>query len=107
MSLDRPPGAAGEVDARPQTVTLLYADLAGSTQLVRTLGDEFPDLLRGFHAVVRDAVTAHGGRVERTEGDRLLCAFGDAVASAVIASDTCEAVLRRQAIEDRIASALR
>ncbi len=61
--------------ARRHTVTYEFVDLAGSTQLARSLGDGFPALLRRFHELVRQAVESHGGRVERTEGDLLRCDF--------------------------------
>lgn len=67
--------AVGGDQARRQTITYLYADLAGSTQLARKLADGFPGLLRRFHELVRQAVEGQGGRIERTEGDLLRCDF--------------------------------
>lgn len=77
---------------RRQTVTYLFADLAGSTVLARSLGDAFPALLRLFHETVRETVEAHAGRVERTEGDLLRCEFGDPAQALRAAHDIAMAM---------------
>lgn len=77
----------GDVGERPQTVTLLYVDLADSTHLVRDLGDEYPRLLRVFHTLVGEATSERHGRVGRTEGDRVLCVFTDPLSAVTAAHD--------------------
>jgi predicted ATPase/class 3 adenylate cyclase len=69
------------------TVSLLFADLDGSTPIVRLLGAAYPSgVLDPFRAVVTEAVTSNGGAVVDFEGDGAVCAFATAepaVAAAV------------------------
>src|SRR5215211_4881236 len=68
------------------TVTLLFTDIAGSTQLLRRLGDAYADVLAAHQRLLREAFTAHGGREVDTQGDAFFVAFpgaADAVQAAV------------------------
>jgi class 3 adenylate cyclase len=69
------------------TVTLLFCDLAGSTELLSRVGDEAGDDVRhGWMAALRDAVTANRGTEVKNLGDGLMVAFGsaaDAVGCAI------------------------
>ncbi len=60
------------------TVTLLLADLEGSTRLVQEAGAAYTGLLADARRIVRDAVSSHGGVEVDAHGDELLAAFGDA-----------------------------
>ncbi len=40
------------------TVTLLFTDIERSTQLLRALGDDYPELLAEHRRLVREVVTA-------------------------------------------------
>jgi predicted ATPase/class 3 adenylate cyclase len=80
---------SGPVAAPPNlptgTVTLLFSDIEGSTALARHLGARWPSVLDAHYALLRRAVTAHGGVEAGTAGDGLLAAFDsarDAVAAA-------------------------
>ncbi|MBA3381092.1 MAG: adenylate/guanylate cyclase domain-containing protein, partial [Actinobacteria bacterium] len=67
------------------TVTLLFADIEGSTRLLHTLGDRFAQLRRRMRELVRAAATAHGGHEVDWAGDGAFLAFSrarDAVAAA-------------------------
>ncbi len=67
------------------TVTLLFADIEGSTHLLHTLGDRFAPLRRRMRELVRAAATAHGGHEVDWAGDGAFLAFSrarDAVAAA-------------------------
>ncbi len=59
------------------TVTLLFADLVGSTELGARLD---PEVLRGvlssYWDAARDAVERHGGTVEKFIGDAVVAVFG-------------------------------
>jgi len=69
---------AGE--PRSGTVTILFTDLVGSTELMQRLGDDQAEDLRRIHfALLRDAVAAHGGREVKTIGDSFMVAFDSAV----------------------------
>src|SRR5262245_29597300 len=68
------------------TVTFLFTDIEGSTQLLRRLGPTYAGLLAEHQEIVRAAVAAHGGREVDTQGDSFFIAFPrakDAVAAAV------------------------
>lgn len=77
--------------ARPElptgTVTFLFSDLEGSTQLVQELGTPaFTVLLEQHHRILRSAFVAPGATERGTEGDSFLVVFpeaGAAVAAAV------------------------
>lgn len=77
--------ASSTPDLNEGTMTFFFADLEGSTPMVRRLGDEYRVLLRDYHAIVQAAVSGHHGRTAATEGDGFFCVFGspiDAVAAA-------------------------
>src|SRR4029450_11465599 len=68
------------------TVTFLFTDIEGSTQLVRRLGPAYAQVLSEHQQIVRAAVAAHDGREVDTQGDSFFVAFRrakDAVAAAV------------------------
>jgi YVTN family beta-propeller protein len=68
------------------TVTFLFTDIEGSTQLLRRLGPAYSVALSEHQEIVRAAVAAHGGREVDTQGDSFFIAFPrakDAVAAAV------------------------
>jgi class 3 adenylate cyclase/tetratricopeptide (TPR) repeat protein len=62
------------------TVTMLFTDLVGSTELLEQLGDEGAESIRRTHfRLLREAVTARGGREVKNLGDGLMVAFPSAV----------------------------
>jgi len=70
------------------TVTFLFTDIEGSTELSRRLGPAFGDVRAVHRRLVREAVAAHGGHEIDAQGDALFAAFdraSDAVAAAVAA----------------------
>ena len=57
-------------------LTLLFADIVGSTQAIVDLGDErWRDLLDRFRATVRQELSRHHGREVNTAGDAFFAAF--------------------------------
>lgn len=65
------------------TITLLFSDIADSTELNRRLGDDaFARLLASHDQVVSRLVHQHGGRVVKTQGDGFMAAFHDPVQAA-------------------------
>jgi class 3 adenylate cyclase len=77
------------------TVTFLFTDIEGSTQLVRQLGDRYSEVLADHQRILRAAFAAHGGREVDTQGDSFFVAFRrakNAVAAAVDAR-SCRARL--------------
>lgn len=71
------------------TVTFLFSDIEGSTDLVRRLGDDLFSAVRVDHRrLLRNAFTTHGGQEIDTAGDGFFVAFEsarEAVAAAVSA----------------------
>src|SRR3954452_13243582 len=62
------------------TVTLLFTDLVGSTELLERLGDDRAEELgRAHFAALLDAAVAHGGHEVKSVGDGLMVAFRSAV----------------------------
>jgi class 3 adenylate cyclase len=59
------------------TVSLLFCDIEGSTDLNRRLGDdEWVRVLRAHDDIVARTVKRHGGQVVKTQGDGFMAAFG-------------------------------
>ena len=72
-ALDSGATLGGEV----RDVAALFVDIEGSTELAASRPpQEVVELLNRFFAVVVDAVEAHGGWVDKFEGDAALCVFG-------------------------------
>lgn len=68
------------------TVTFLFTDVEGSTDLVRRLGDQaYSALLADHHRLLRDSVRAHQGREVDTQGDAFFIAFAEAIDAAAAA----------------------
>jgi hypothetical protein len=70
----------GGVEGLPTgTVTLLFSDIEGSTQLLSRLGEEYADALDGQRRVLREAWSGHGGIELGTEGDSFSWCSGQPV----------------------------
>jgi predicted ATPase/class 3 adenylate cyclase len=72
------------------TVTFLFTDIEGSTQLLNELGDRYADLLAEHHRLMRASFERHGGVEVDTQGDAFFVAFeraSDAVAAAAAAQE--------------------
>jgi len=70
------------------TVTFLLTDVEGSTELVRRLGDRWPEAVVDHRRLLREAVEAAGGQEVDTRGEEAFFAFRraqDAVRAAVTA----------------------
>src|SRR5262245_65455679 len=80
--------ACGAALAEPQSerrerkvVTVLFADLVGSTSRAEQLDPEEVDAeLRAYHARVRAELERYGGTVEKFIGDAVVALFGAPVA---------------------------
>lgn len=59
------------------TVSLMFCDIEGSTELNHRLGDdEWVRLLRTHDAIVDRTIKRHGGQIVKTQGDGFMAAFG-------------------------------
>jgi predicted ATPase/class 3 adenylate cyclase len=70
------------------TVTLLFTDIEGSTQLLHELGDRYADALADHRRLLRECFLERDGREVDTQGDAFFVAFSrasDAVAAAAAA----------------------
>ncbi len=78
----------GDKHARdPGIRTILFTDIVGSTSLTQTMGDEAAMELLGVHdTVVRDALTALGGREVKHTGDGIMASFVSAASAVRCAS---------------------
>jgi YVTN family beta-propeller protein len=68
------------------TVTFLFTDIEGSTQMVKQLGGRYADVNAEHQRILRAAFAAHHGHEVDTQGDSFFVAFRrakDAVAAAV------------------------
>ena len=63
------------VDLPHGTVTLLFTDIEGSTELLRRLGDRYGTVLDDQRLILRAVVVEHGGTVVDSRGDELFAAF--------------------------------
>src|SRR5258706_10058263 len=58
-------------------VTVLFADMAGSTALGEELDpEEMRRLLQRYYRIARECVEQHGGTVEKFIGDAVMAVFG-------------------------------
>ena len=81
------------------TVTFLFTDIEGSTQLLKQLRDRYGEALEEHQRILRDTFAQHGGHEIDTQGDSFFVAFRrakDAVAAAI----ACQHRLRAHAWPD-------
>ena len=111
--LDAPATTAARVAGTPtvrsgrRTVTVLFADVTGSTELGESLDPEaLRDLMSTFFEEMRSAIERHGGTVEKFAGDEVMAVFGvpvahedDAVRAIRAADDMLTAV---QALDEAL-----
>lgn len=77
-----------------ETVTVLFTDLVGSTELLSRVGEERAEQLRREHfALLRQAVADHGGREVKSLGDGLMVVF-ESVTGALAAGAAMQQALR-------------
>lgn len=61
------------------TVTFLFTDIEGSTNLARALGSRWPQVLAEHNNLLREAIRTHHGIEVSTEGDSFFAVFTSAV----------------------------
>jgi class 3 adenylate cyclase len=76
------------VTTRPTgTVTFLFTDVEGSTQLLRQLRGRYGASLSEHGRLLREAFRAHGGEEVDTQGDAFFYVFARARDAAAAAAD--------------------
>jgi predicted ATPase/class 3 adenylate cyclase len=74
------------------TVTFLFTDIEGSTQLLQELGDGYAEALAEHRRLLREAFSRHGGVEVDTQGDAFFVAFARARDALVAARDAQQAL---------------
>jgi len=69
------------------TVTFVFTDIEGSTQLLKRLGKSYGEVLAEHRKILRTAARAHGGEEVDNQGDSFLFAFPRAEEAAAAAID--------------------
>jgi class 3 adenylate cyclase/tetratricopeptide (TPR) repeat protein len=93
---------------RAGTVTVLFTDVVGSTELISALGDDACHALLLEHLErLRTVVVRHSGEVIKTLGDGIMAAFGSAVSAMDAAADVQAAVARENRRRSAVAVGVR
>jgi class 3 adenylate cyclase/tetratricopeptide (TPR) repeat protein len=74
------------------TVTFLFTDIEGSTELLKRLGRRYGEVLTDHREILRKAVREHGGEEVDRQGDSFLFAFPRADEAAAAAIDGQQAL---------------
>jgi DNA-binding SARP family transcriptional activator len=105
------PSAESAVERGPdrRTVTVLFCDLVGSSELAARLDPEaYRALLSRYFEIVREPIERHGGTLEKFIGDAVMAVFGvpqlheDDALRAVRAAVEAQAALNTDEIAARI-----
>jgi class 3 adenylate cyclase len=81
------------------TVTLIFSDMEGFTEMTERLGDlAAREVIRRHNAIVRRCLREHGGYEVELQGDGFLLAFGGARKAAL-----CAVAIQRALAEDALA----
>jgi class 3 adenylate cyclase len=92
--------ATGELTQERRVVSVLVADLEGSTRLAVTLdAEELYRTMRPLLDALAEEVAAHGGTLQRYAGDGVVAVFGAPVARG---DDPVRAVRAAQAMQERL-----
>lgn len=84
-------------------LVVLYADVAGSTQIYEKFGDTMArDAMAACIDILTQVATRLEGRLVKTIGDEVMCAFKDPV-KAVLASNEMQMAVQRAGEEGRFA----
>ena len=71
-----------------RALTILFADVSGSTRLFETYGDEAAvRMVGGVLVALAEVAARHGGRVVKTIGDEIMCTFPGPLHGLLAATD--------------------
>ncbi len=100
--------ARGALQGERKRVTVLFADIKGSTRLAEQAGAEaWHNILDRFFAILGEAVHRYEGTVNQYTGDGVMALFGAPIAHEDHAQRACFAALAMQAEIRRFADELR
>ena len=86
------------------TVTFLFTDIEGSTQLLHRFDDRYPEILSEHQKILRGAFAKHNGYEMGTEGDSFFVTFARA-ADAIAADVSAQKELAAHGLVARVSSA--
>jgi len=115
---DKVRDSRGRIEGERKQVTVLFADVEGSTALARRLDPEdVVDIMNGFFAAMVEAVHRYEGTVDKFLGDGILALFGAplmheddprrAVLAALDMRDACREHARRVEVTHGLAPRVR
>lgn len=97
------PAAGNSHESERKQVTVLFADISGSTALISGLDPERAwSLLDPILQMMIDAVMTYGGTVAQIQGDGIMALIGAPVAQEDHALRACYAALRMHQLADRL-----
>jgi adenylate cyclase len=76
-----------------RSMTVMFSDIAGFTGLSERLGDQIIPLLSGYLETMSNAVSTHGGTIDKFIGDAVMAFWGAPAANPDHAIDACRAAL--------------
>jgi adenylate cyclase len=95
--------AEEEAGQERRMVTVLFADIAGSTRLASRLDPErFREVLAAFYRLASDELASLRGRAEKFVGDAVMAVFGAPVPSSDHADRAVAAALAMHAAQDAV-----
>lgn len=90
------------IEAKPggdqQTLTVMFADLAGFTSLSEMLGEDVVPVLTEYLETATSAVVSHHGTIDKFIGDAVMAFWGAPNENPQHARDACAAALALQAM---------
>src|SRR5512132_775911 len=90
-------------ESERRLVTVLFADITGSTPLGEELDEEdLKDVLSAYADAMREEIVGEGGTVEKFIGDAVMAAFGVPVAHEDDATRAVRAALRMRGRLERL-----
>jgi DNA-binding SARP family transcriptional activator len=90
------PAEAMRADLPAGTVTFLFTDVEGSTNLLAELGRAYADELEEHHRILRSCVERHAGAEVGTQGDAFFVAFSSAREAVAAAAEAQQALAGRR-----------
>ena len=89
-------GIEAEPGGQQQSLTVMFADLAGFTSLSEMLGEDVVPVLTEYLETASSAVISHRGTIDKFIGDAVMAFWGAPIENTQHARDACAAALAVQ-----------
>jgi adenylate cyclase len=89
-------GIEAEPGGEQQSLTVMFADLAGFTSLSEVLGEDVVPVLTEYLETASSAVVSHHGTIDKFIGDAVMAFWGAPIENTQHARDACAAALAVQ-----------